>query len=252
MCFITTANRRRCQRCRYNRCLKAGMKPESVLTDDQKKIRFRKVNLKKSMLKVRGNGTQESFCREDFSERNQNSSDEEDDDEENKPEDFLDKDLEDQKPDLQSSEKKLLSQLSKPPEIDFNNYSLVFQNRTPTYNGEAGIWKGSQTQNLNHISQNMRQYFNGSLDQTTNYHHPSFHTYQHTFSGLNFCNQDQDFLQHPVMQPPSCHNSNTTPSIHTENRVMPINTSDAYHQRTISKPQHNKFTYSQVWLSSLY
>lgn len=48
-CLITTANRRRCQRCRYERCLKAGMKGDSVLTDEQKKVRFRKVIMKKSL-----------------------------------------------------------------------------------------------------------------------------------------------------------------------------------------------------------
>ena len=40
-CFVGVKNRRRCQRCRYNRCLKAGMNPDAVLTDEQKLIRFR-------------------------------------------------------------------------------------------------------------------------------------------------------------------------------------------------------------------
>ena len=39
---------RKCQKCRLNICLIIGMKPEAVLTDDQKKIRFRKSSQKKS------------------------------------------------------------------------------------------------------------------------------------------------------------------------------------------------------------
>ena len=40
--------RRKCQKCRLDICLKMGMKPEAVLTDDQKKNRFRKSAQKKS------------------------------------------------------------------------------------------------------------------------------------------------------------------------------------------------------------
>ena len=40
--------RRKCQKCRLDICLKMGMKPEAVLTDDQKKNRFRKSSQKKS------------------------------------------------------------------------------------------------------------------------------------------------------------------------------------------------------------
>jgi hypothetical protein len=46
-CSITVATRRRCQRCRYQRCLIAGMNPEAVLNDDQKKVRFRKLLMKR-------------------------------------------------------------------------------------------------------------------------------------------------------------------------------------------------------------
>lgn len=46
-CSITVATRRRCQKCRYQRCLVAGMNPEAVLNDDQKKIRFRKLLMKR-------------------------------------------------------------------------------------------------------------------------------------------------------------------------------------------------------------
>ena len=42
-CIVTMKNRRRCQKCRYDRCLKAGMSPEGVLSETQKKIRFRKL-----------------------------------------------------------------------------------------------------------------------------------------------------------------------------------------------------------------
>jgi len=42
-CTVTVKNRRRCQKCRYDRCIKAGMSPEGVLSETQKKIRFRKL-----------------------------------------------------------------------------------------------------------------------------------------------------------------------------------------------------------------
>ena len=47
-CEVTVANRK-CRRCRYDRCLRAGMNPSAVLDDDGKKVRFRKM-LKKKML----------------------------------------------------------------------------------------------------------------------------------------------------------------------------------------------------------
>ena len=40
--------RKKCQKCRLDICLKMGMKPEAVLTDDQLKNRFRKSSQKKS------------------------------------------------------------------------------------------------------------------------------------------------------------------------------------------------------------
>ena len=46
-CEITVKNRRKCQRCRYNKCLKIGMDAKWVLTNDQKKIRFRNFLRKK-------------------------------------------------------------------------------------------------------------------------------------------------------------------------------------------------------------
>lgn len=46
-CVLTVNNRRRCQRCRYERCAAAGMRSDAVLNDDQKKIRFRKLLLKR-------------------------------------------------------------------------------------------------------------------------------------------------------------------------------------------------------------
>ena len=47
-CEVTVVNRK-CRRCRYDRCLGAGMNPSAVLDDDGKKVRFRKM-LKKKML----------------------------------------------------------------------------------------------------------------------------------------------------------------------------------------------------------
>jgi len=37
----------RCQRCRYVRCIAAGMNPNAVLSDDEKVVRFRKTIMKK-------------------------------------------------------------------------------------------------------------------------------------------------------------------------------------------------------------
>ncbi len=42
-CAITVKTRRSCQRCRYDRCLAAGMRPEFVMSDEQKRARFRNV-----------------------------------------------------------------------------------------------------------------------------------------------------------------------------------------------------------------
>ena len=47
-CHINVANRRKCQKCRYDRCVVAGMCPQAVLTEDQKKVRFQR------MLRKRG------------------------------------------------------------------------------------------------------------------------------------------------------------------------------------------------------
>lgn len=41
---------RKCRRCRYDRCLRAGMNPSAVLDDDGKKVRFRKMLKKKMQL----------------------------------------------------------------------------------------------------------------------------------------------------------------------------------------------------------
>ena len=49
-CDITSKNRKKCQRCRYNRCIEVGMNPNLVLTDDQKKVRFRKMLEKKGTM----------------------------------------------------------------------------------------------------------------------------------------------------------------------------------------------------------
>jgi len=42
-CVITIANRRQCQHCRYKRCLAAGMRPEAVMDEKQKRFHFRKL-----------------------------------------------------------------------------------------------------------------------------------------------------------------------------------------------------------------
>lgn len=39
-CVTSIESRRKCKKCRYVRCLKAGMNPDAVLNVDQKKIRY--------------------------------------------------------------------------------------------------------------------------------------------------------------------------------------------------------------------
>ena len=47
-CNVTPKTRRRCQKCRYDLCIRAGMQPDAVMTDDQVKVRFRKMFTKRS------------------------------------------------------------------------------------------------------------------------------------------------------------------------------------------------------------
>ena len=47
-CVITPTTRRNCQQCRYQKCIQAGMSPDAVLTDQEKRIRFRKFNHRKN------------------------------------------------------------------------------------------------------------------------------------------------------------------------------------------------------------
>jgi len=49
-CLMSVETRKCCQKCRYDRCLLAGMKPDAVLDPEQKKIRFRKLLKKKQKL----------------------------------------------------------------------------------------------------------------------------------------------------------------------------------------------------------
>jgi flagellar hook-basal body complex protein FliE len=46
-CNVTPKTRRRCQKCRYDLCIKAGMVPDAVMTDSQVKVRFRKMFTKR-------------------------------------------------------------------------------------------------------------------------------------------------------------------------------------------------------------
>jgi len=46
-CIITYIDRKQCSSCRYDKCLRIGMQPELVLTEDEKKKRFEKLLRKK-------------------------------------------------------------------------------------------------------------------------------------------------------------------------------------------------------------
>ena len=59
-CDVTLKNRKKCQRCRYEKCLAAGMNSRLVLTEDQKKVRFRKMIEKKGSI---GGPTAAGGCR---------------------------------------------------------------------------------------------------------------------------------------------------------------------------------------------
>ncbi len=77
-CMVDTKSRRKCQKCRYERCLANGMNPDAVLNDDQKKIRFRH-SLKKKEARESLNITSREFIESDSS-----SSDDEDEDNDKK------------------------------------------------------------------------------------------------------------------------------------------------------------------------
>ena len=46
-CVVSRKNRRKCQKCRLDRCLEAGMSHLAILTDEQKKRRFRKMLMRR-------------------------------------------------------------------------------------------------------------------------------------------------------------------------------------------------------------
>lgn len=58
-----TVNERKCRKCRFDLCRKAGMKPELVLDEEQKKLRFRKHNKKKQGLEQDTSDDIENGCK---------------------------------------------------------------------------------------------------------------------------------------------------------------------------------------------
>ena len=51
-CKITLKNRKKCKKCRYQRCKESGMTQDAILDDDQKKQRFRKMIQKRKCVSV--------------------------------------------------------------------------------------------------------------------------------------------------------------------------------------------------------
>jgi hypothetical protein len=49
-CVITVANRRKCKKCRFTLCQQAGMTESAILTEEQKKMRFRKMIQKREAM----------------------------------------------------------------------------------------------------------------------------------------------------------------------------------------------------------
>ena len=59
-CVITVANRRKCKKCRFRSCQAAGMTESAILTEEQKKMRFRKmIQKREQMLLHMQNGVKE-------------------------------------------------------------------------------------------------------------------------------------------------------------------------------------------------
>ena len=56
---MTVESRQKCKKCRYDKCLKSGMNPDAILSEDQKEIRFRKTLTKKRILAGQQNVGQE-------------------------------------------------------------------------------------------------------------------------------------------------------------------------------------------------
>ena len=55
-CVITVANRRKCKKCRFRLCQEAGMTESAILTEEQKKLRFRKMLQKREAMTNLQNG----------------------------------------------------------------------------------------------------------------------------------------------------------------------------------------------------
>ena len=87
-CPVTVSTRRRCKKCRYERCLKAGMIPEAVLDEGQKKIRFRKLHQRQRMQEQQQQGQATSSSRSGEHE----DDDDQDDDVDNENDDVDDPD----------------------------------------------------------------------------------------------------------------------------------------------------------------
>ncbi len=62
-CRITPDNRKKCKKCRYEACLKAGMRADAVMSEDQYKVWFRRM-LRKQKKEGRGGWGCNSTCRQ--------------------------------------------------------------------------------------------------------------------------------------------------------------------------------------------
>lgn len=239
MCLITTANRRRCQRCRYNRCLKAGMKPDSVLTDDQKKIRFRKINLKKSMTKLGDNCSTHLF-KEDYNDESEedNCSPSFDTKGQDVSNDLAKLEQQDIKPEPEMLQVKIKWSQSRKPDYTEPRAKVNKRLSTNSSKGETTVWK--RPHRSSPLPQQSRsQYFNGPTEYPKDFTN-NYHGYQQSSYNTNLNEDEKGFTPPP-----------TWPTTIPAPRAM----GESHHTITSTaegESQNYRYTLSQVYISGIH